>query len=41
MRIAPLESRSNPPHSRLRIFVCIRCGLYQLVRPHVSVRTAA
>jgi len=41
MRAARLELRAKQPSSRLQIFVCSACGLYQLVRPQISAKTAA
>gem|GEM_PF-4313451 len=40
MRIARLESRPQKP-TDLQVFVCSDCGLYHLVRPEISTRTAA
>jgi hypothetical protein len=41
MRTARLEARTKQSSSELQVFLCSDCGLYQLVRPKISARTAA
>jgi hypothetical protein len=41
MRSTKLDARAKSPRSELRVFLCLGCGLYQLVRPKMFSKTAA